>query len=95
MLMLLAPLKRLTGVNESLQRGLAAAESVFALIDEEAEPDSGHQRLERSKGAVEFRDVSFSYDAGQAGPGRMSRSPSSRARRWRWWGSRAAARPRW
>jgi subfamily B ATP-binding cassette protein MsbA len=61
MLMLLAPLKRLTGVNESLQRGLAAAESVFALIDEEAEPDVGRQRLERSKGAVEFRDVSFSY----------------------------------
>lgn len=61
MLMLLAPLKRLTGVNESLQRGLAAAESVFALIDEEAEPDAGHQRLDRSKGAVEFRDVSFSY----------------------------------
>ncbi len=61
MLMLLAPLKRLTGVNESLQRGLAAAESVFALIDEEAEPDAGRQRLEQSKGAVEFRDVSFSY----------------------------------
>ncbi len=61
MLMLLAPLKRLTGVNESLQRGLAAAESVFALLDEQAEPDRGTQRLGKAGGAVEFRDVSFSY----------------------------------
>ncbi|MGA8053545.1 MAG: ABC transporter transmembrane domain-containing protein, partial [Burkholderiales bacterium] len=41
MLMLLAPLKRLTGVNQTLQRGLAAAESVFALVDEQREEDRG------------------------------------------------------
>ena len=41
MLMLTAPLKRITGVNEPLQRGLAAAESVFDLIDQPAESDPG------------------------------------------------------
>ena len=39
MLMLTAPLKRITSVNEPLQRGLAAAESVFELIDQEGERD--------------------------------------------------------
>ncbi len=39
MLMLMAPLKRVTDVNAPIQRGLAAAESVFSLIDEDAEPD--------------------------------------------------------
>jgi subfamily B ATP-binding cassette protein MsbA len=62
MLMLLAPLKRLTGVTENLQRGLAAAESVFQLIDEEAEPDNGGVALQQIKGALEFRDLHFSYN---------------------------------
>ncbi len=61
MLMLLAPLKRLTGVSESLQRGLAAAESLFRLIDEKAEADSGTISLPRAQGALEFRDLYFSY----------------------------------
>jgi len=61
MLMLLAPLKRLTGVSESLQRGLAAAESVFQLIDEEAERDSGTISLPRAQGALEFRNLGFTY----------------------------------
>jgi subfamily B ATP-binding cassette protein MsbA len=61
MLMLLSPLKRLTGVNESLQRGLAAAESVFALIDEKPETDSGTISLGRAQGVLEFRKVSFAY----------------------------------
>jgi len=61
MLMLLAPLKRLTGVSESLQRGLAAAESVFHLVDENAEPDSGTVALPHAQGALEFRDLRFAY----------------------------------
>ena len=61
MLMLLAPIKRLTGVNESLQKGLAAAEIVFDLLDEESEPDSGTLELERTKGDLEFRHVTLSY----------------------------------
>lgn len=61
MLMLLAPIKSLTGVNEALQRGLAAAESIFGLIDEKPEPDPGTREISRTKGAVEFRHVTFGY----------------------------------
>jgi ATP-binding cassette, subfamily B, bacterial MsbA len=61
MLMLLSPLKRLTGVNASLQRGLAAAESVFAMIDEKPEEDSGTQSLPRAQGRIEFEHLCFSY----------------------------------
>ena len=62
--LLLQPLKRLTGVNEQLQRGLAACESVFALIDEADERDTGTVRLERAQGAIAFRDVTLSYRGG-------------------------------
>lgn len=61
MLMLLAPLRGLAGVNVPLQRGLAAAESVFEVLDTPAEADPGTVRLERAKGAVEFESVSFQY----------------------------------
>lgn len=61
MLMLLAPLRALSGVNIPLQRGLAAAESVFELLDAPVEKDTGTKRLEKAKGKIEFRDVSFAY----------------------------------
>lgn len=61
MLLLLAPLKHLTGVSETLQRGLAAAESVFALIDQAAETDEGTKDIERARGEIEYLDVSLSY----------------------------------
>ncbi|MEI7842213.1 MAG: lipid A export permease/ATP-binding protein MsbA [Gallionellaceae bacterium] len=61
MLMLTAPLKRLTSVNEYIQRGLAAAESVFALIDTPSEQDSGAQTIERAKGKLVFDHVNLSY----------------------------------
>lgn len=64
MLMLLTPLKRLTGVNESMQRGLAAAESVFELMDETAEPDNGTLALPRASGRIEFHDVHLTYSSG-------------------------------
>jgi subfamily B ATP-binding cassette protein MsbA len=60
-LMLLAPMKRLADLNSSLQRGLAAAESVFEMIDELPEDDSGAVELGRVRGAVQFDKVSFSY----------------------------------
>jgi len=60
-LMLLTPLKHLTGVNSSLQRGLAAAESVFSIIDEAPEEDRGTQRIGRAQGQIEFDRLSFSY----------------------------------
>jgi subfamily B ATP-binding cassette protein MsbA len=65
MLMLNAPLKRVTSVNEPLQRGLAAAESIFALIDEPGEPDRGTVALERASGAIRFEGVSFAYPGGE------------------------------
>ncbi len=59
--LLLQPLKRLTGVNEQLQKGLAACESVFSLVDEAPEEDRGTVVLERAQGAIRFHDVSLTY----------------------------------
>ena len=59
--MLLQPLKRLTGVNEYIQKGLAACESVFGLVDEEPEDDRGTVSLDRARGAVRFAGVSLTY----------------------------------
>ena len=64
MLMLTAPLKRVTGVNEPLQRGLAAAESVFELIDQASESDTGQTTIARARGEIRFDAVSFSYAEG-------------------------------
>jgi len=66
MLMLTAPLKRVTDINEYLQKGLAASESVFQLIDREPEPDHGTVSIGRARGEVRFEGVGFSYgDAGR------------------------------
>ena len=59
--LLFAPLKRLTSINQPLQKGLAAAESVFGLIDQPPEPDPGDRVLERAEGRVTFEQVSFRY----------------------------------
>jgi len=61
MLMLTAPLKRITSINEYIQRGLAAAESVFELIDTASEVDSGKRDMPRAKGALAFEHISLSY----------------------------------
>jgi subfamily B ATP-binding cassette protein MsbA len=63
MLMLTAPLKRVTSVNEPLQRGLAAAESVFSLIYQASETDTGSIDPGRVRGEVRFENLSFSYGA--------------------------------
>ncbi|HYC34816.1 MAG TPA: lipid A export permease/ATP-binding protein MsbA [Usitatibacter sp.] len=59
--MLLQPLKRITSVNEQLQKGLAACESVFGLVDEVPEEDRGTVRLDRARGAVRFEGVTLTY----------------------------------
>lgn len=61
MLLLSPPIKRLTGVSEHLQRGLAAAESVFALIDQNAEEDLGKIELGRARGELVFKGVTLRY----------------------------------
>src|SRR5690606_9665290 len=59
--MLLAPLKRLVNIDVSVQRGIAAAESVFETMDGPVEQDTGTLTLERARGDVEYRHVSFGY----------------------------------
>lgn len=61
MMMILSPLKRLTDINAPIQRGLAAAESVFSLIDAAQEENQGTQSLGRSAGHVSFTQVGFRY----------------------------------
>ena len=62
MMLLLAPLKHLTEINAPLQRGLAAAESVFGMIDTPVEEDLGTVALPRVKGDVVFDNVTFTYE---------------------------------
>ena len=61
MLMLTAPLKRITSINEFMQRGLAAAESIFTLIDTPSESDNGIREISRANGNLAFEHVSLSY----------------------------------
>jgi subfamily B ATP-binding cassette protein MsbA len=61
MLMLTAPIKRLTSINEHVQKGLAAAESIFGVIDERAELDQGTVALGRARGELRFEAVSYRY----------------------------------
>jgi subfamily B ATP-binding cassette protein MsbA len=61
MLLLIAPIKQLTAVNTTLQRGLAASESIFSLLDTPGEEDPGTQVLPRARGEIEFERVSFHY----------------------------------
>ena len=61
MMLMLQPIRRITNVNATLQRGVAGADSLFSVIDEDAEVDTGEYESGRVKGVVEFRDVSFSY----------------------------------
>ncbi|HEY5568762.1 MAG TPA: lipid A export permease/ATP-binding protein MsbA [Gammaproteobacteria bacterium] len=58
---MLPPIKRLININVVLQRGVAAADNVFATLDEPREADEGTATMERAAGHVEYRGVSFSY----------------------------------
>ncbi len=62
MMLMLQPLRRVSNVNATLQRGVAAGDSLFHIIDEPDEADSGEYRADRVTGTVEFKNVSFSYD---------------------------------
>ena len=61
MLMLLTPLKSLAEVNGPMQRGLAAAETVFEIIDAPTELDTGSHEMKRAKGRLVFERVAFRY----------------------------------
>ena len=63
LLLVTAPLRRLVSVVGPLQQGIAAGESVFEVLDAAAEDRGGDVSISRARGEIEFRDVSFTYDA--------------------------------
>ncbi len=60
------PSKRLSKINETIQTGLAAAHSAFALMDEPAETDTGTFTLDRVRGRIEYRHVGFRYPVAES-----------------------------
>ncbi|WP_218753802.1 lipid A ABC transporter ATP-binding protein/permease MsbA [Vibrio parahaemolyticus] len=58
---LMRPLKALTNVTSQFQRGMAASQTLFALIDLEPEKNEGKYTVERAKGDISVKDVSFTY----------------------------------
>ena len=71
------PLRELVGVAGPLQQGIAAAQSLFELLDEPPEPQGGAFRVARARGAVQFDHVSFAYGGG----GVATAAPGTAARR--------------
>ncbi|MGK3144025.1 lipid A ABC transporter ATP-binding protein/permease MsbA [Pantoea sp. C2G6] len=61
MLMLMRPLKSLTNVNAQFQRGMAACQTLFAILDTPQEKDEGTRVVQRATGELAFRDVTFTY----------------------------------
>ncbi|MFU2080336.1 lipid A ABC transporter ATP-binding protein/permease MsbA [Avibacterium endocarditidis] len=61
MLAMMRPLKSLTNVNAQFQRGMAACQTLFSILDMETEKDNGTYEVEKAKGNISFKDVTFSY----------------------------------
>ncbi|ATW33586.1 lipid A ABC transporter ATP-binding protein/permease MsbA [Candidatus Williamhamiltonella defendens] len=61
MIALMRPLKSLTNVNAQFQKGMAACQTLFSILDMQQEQDSGTLEIKRSKGEIEFRNVTFYY----------------------------------
>ncbi|MEI4549542.1 lipid A export permease/ATP-binding protein MsbA [Pseudoalteromonas spongiae] len=61
MMMMLRPLKQLSNVNVELQRGIAAAKSIFDILDLENEKDTGSKTLEKCQGHITIESLSFAY----------------------------------
>lgn len=68
MVMILRPVRRLTNVNSEIQKGIAGAESLFAVIDEPEEIDKGNFALERVRGEIQYKNVHFGYDKSNGQP---------------------------
>ncbi|WP_159820993.1 lipid A export permease/ATP-binding protein MsbA [Colwellia sp. 20A7] len=62
MVMLLRPLKMLTNVNSEFQRGMAACVSIFSVLDQEKEKDTGDKHLVKAQGNIAFKAVNFAYN---------------------------------
>ena len=89
------PLKRLTGVQSQVQKGIAAADSIFQVLDTEAEKDGGSYEVDRVNGALEFRNVSFGYGSSDRRCSVTSASPCRLEASQHWWVIQAAARQPW
>jgi len=65
LILIISPLKHLADINQPLQRGVAAAEMIFTLMDQPIEEDISRrsiaQKLDKAKGEIEFKSVDFSY----------------------------------
>jgi len=61
MLALLKPLKNFTKVNALIQRGLAGAENIFAVLNKPVEKDLGSATVKKAIGAIAFKDINFTY----------------------------------
>lgn len=59
---LMRPLKALTNVTSDFQRGMAASQTLFALMDLETERDNGKYQVERARGDIEVKEVTFTYE---------------------------------
>ncbi len=62
---LMQPIKSLTSVNADFQKGMAACQTLFSIFEQPVEKDSGDLTIDRVKGNVEFKNVTFTYETRQ------------------------------
>lgn len=62
MLLLFPPMRRLTSINNQIQKGIAAGESLFSMLDMESETDTGTLSLTSTINSIEYRDIALRYD---------------------------------
>ena len=62
LMMIPSPLRSLVSMSGPLQQGIAAGQSVFEVLDQPTEGSGGALRIERARGDIEFRNVSFAYE---------------------------------
>ena len=67
MMVMLTSLKQLTTVQAGMQRGIAAAQDLFGIIDTPGERDEGTVKVERLHGDIELRGIELNYP-GQVRP---------------------------
>lgn len=60
---LMQPIKSLTSVNAGFQKGMAACQTLFAILEQPIEQDNGKITIERVKGNIEFKNVTFNYES--------------------------------
>lgn len=64
--MIAKPLRQLSGVNNIIQKGIAAAASLFEVMDETPEKDDGTRKLQRTKGEISLKNLDFGYPSEQS-----------------------------